>query len=153
MRRLLSILPLLLVTMLVASPTAGAAVVHSEFGAFAHGVLQHTVLDYDSTAKTITVDATQTRNDSVDQDVPVRDVITLTLPNGASRLFNFGSAVATLADGVTTVDPLVAPSDGQPGILNKGPQTFNVPGGLRISANRAALIEFGTDFVPAGFTG
>lgn len=141
-----------LAALAIAPSTAGAAIVHANGGSLARGYFLAWEVDYDTVAQTITVDAEQTLAGQPVNDAPVRAVVTLTAPSGAFRRFNLGPTTATLDDG-TTVDPLIAKSDGLPGILNKGSQTYAVPQGLRVSANRAAAIDFGTDYLPPGFTG
>lgn len=143
------IAPLVAALGLLAPSTAGAAIVHANGGSLAHGYFLAWEVDYDTVAQTITVDAEQTvaATGQATNAAPVRAVVTLTAPNGAFRRFNLGPNTATLDD-TTTVDPLTAKSDGLPGILNKGSQTYSVPQGLRVSANRAAAIDFDTDYLP-----
>jgi hypothetical protein len=150
-RRILTVAAVSAVALIVPS-TAGAAVVLIQGGASGHGFATVWTANYDTVAKAITVDATYTQiNGAQTNLLPAKDIIILTQPNGVQRAFGLGPTTATTIfddDSVVSVDPLTAKSDGQPGILNKGPQTYSLPAGLRISANRAGLIDFETDFLP-----
>jgi hypothetical protein len=139
-------------TALAVPSTASAAIVHIDGGASGHGFATVWHADFNTVSKDVTIDATYTLIDgSPTASQPQRELVILTQPNGVQRAFNFGptASTATFDDNSTAViQPLVAVSDGQPGILNKGPQTYNLPTGLRVSANRAGLIDFETDFLP-----
>jgi hypothetical protein len=148
--------PLLAALVLLVPSTAGAAIVHAQSDASGLGHELAWTLDYDTASRALTVDVTHTRNDGSPaiSDPPLA-VLVMVQPNGQQRPFNLNSTAVTLgvADGFadgTVVQPLVASSDGLPGVLNKGPQTYNIPGGLRVSANRAGLIDFRTLYTPPG---
>jgi hypothetical protein len=119
---------------LAAPATAGAAIVHAESGAGARNHKLLWTLDYDTATDNLTIDATHTQFDgSPAIGDPQEADIVLVRPNGQERVFNLLTIVAV--------------SDGLPGILNKGPQTYtNVP--LRIPPGRASLIEIRTEYTP-----
>jgi len=121
---------------LVLAPSmAQAAIVHAEGGAGARNHMLLWTLDYDTVTRAVTLDVTHTKFDgSAAIGDPQQADIILIRPNGQEQDFNL----------LTLVNPV----DGQPNVLNDGPLTFNVPGGLRVSANRASLIEFRTEYVP-----
>lgn len=121
--------------MLAAPSTAGAATVHAEGSAGARGHMLRWVLDYDTVTRDIVLDAVHTRFDGTAPlgDPQEADIVVIR-PNGQETTVN----LLTLEN----------PVDGEPGVINDGPLTFNLPGGLRVSANRAAAIEFRTEYTP-----
>jgi hypothetical protein len=146
MRRLL--VTALAAVALAAPSTAGAATVDFSTGSTGRGMDLEVQGSFDTTAKTVTLQAEYgTVDGQVSQTDPQKGVLVATQPNGVERPFNLTATSITLGsdDGFpngTVADPLTAKSDGLPGIINKGPQTYSLPGGLRVSANRAGLIDF-----------
>lgn len=120
--------------LLLVPSTASAAIVHAEGGAGASGHKLLWALDYDTVTDQLQVAVTHTKfNGSAAIGQPQVANLVLVRPNGQERTFNLLTVVAS--------------TDGQPGILNKGLQTYqNIA--TRISANRAALIEFRTEYTP-----
>lgn len=125
---------LVLFTALIVPSTAGAAIVNAEGGSGARGHKLLWTLSYDTVTDDLTIDVTHTKFDgSPAVGAPQEADLVLIRPNGAEREFNLLTVVAA--------------SDGQPGIINKGPQTYeNVA--TRIPPGRASLIEFRTEYTP-----
>lgn len=153
MRKL--ILTALAALLLTVPSTAGAATVHAESGASGLGYDLLWSLDYDTVTNDLSITVTHTRFGGLPQLAdPEKAVIVLVRPNGTERPFNVNSADVTLGadDGFpdgTVVTPVRASTDGQPGIINKGTQTYtNIAS--RVSANRANLIDFRTIYLPPG---
>lgn len=122
-------------TLLAAPSTAGAAIVHAEGSAGARGHMLRWALDYDTLSKDVTLDAVHTRFDgTAPLGMPQEADLVVIRPNGQETTIN----LLTLEN----------PVDGEPNVINDGPLTFNLPGGLRVSANRAAAIEFRTEYTP-----
>ena len=133
MRKLI-LTALILIVALVAPQAAGAAIVHAEGGAGARNHMLLWTLDYDTVTDDLTVNATHTKFDGSPAigDPQVANLV-LIRPNGQERVFNLLTVVAA--------------SDGLPGIINKGPQTYaNVQ--TRIPPGRASMIEFRTEYTP-----
>jgi hypothetical protein len=133
MRKLI-LTALILLTALIVPSTAGAAIVHAESAAGARGHVLRWALDYDAVTDDLTIDVTHTKFDgsAAIGDPQVANLV-LIRPNGQERSFNLLTVVAV--------------SDGLPGIINKGPQTYsNVA--TRIPPGRASLIEFRTEYTP-----
>lgn len=133
MRKLI-LTALILFTALAAPATAGAAIVHAEAGAGGHGHQLLWQLDYNTVTDDLVINVTHTKFDgSPAIGAPQQANLVLVRPNGTERAFNLLTVVAS--------------SDGQPGIINKGPQTYpNIA--TRVSATRANLIEFRTEYTP-----
>jgi hypothetical protein len=133
MRKL--ILTALIVLSALAVPSAArAATVTASGGAGGNNHKLLWELSYDTVTNDLTIDVTHTKFDG---SAPIGDPqvanLVLVRPNGQERSFNLLTVVAS--------------SDGLPGIINKGPQTYeNIA--TRVSANRASLIEFRTEYTP-----
>lgn len=114
--------------------SASAAIVHAEAGAGGRGHMLLWQLDYDTVTDDLTINVTHTKFDgSPAIGMPQVANLVLVRPNGQTRTFNL----------LTVNNPV----DGQPNIINDGPVTFpNIA--TRVSANRAAAIEFQTEYTP-----
>lgn len=125
---------LVIFTALAVPSTAGAAIVNAEGGAGARGHKLLWSLSYDTVTDDLTINVTHTRFDgSAAIGAPQEADLVLVRPNGQARVFNLLTVIAS--------------TDGQPGIINKGLQTYpNIA--TRVSANRASQIEFRTEYTP-----
>jgi hypothetical protein len=108
-------------------------IVHAQGAAGANNCRLDWQLDFDDVARTLTVTATHTHFDGSPAPAPQVAGITLELATGQARSFDF-----------LTVP---APSDGQPGVLNKGVQVFtNIS--LKIGAGRGQVLSYTTNYLP-----
>lgn len=125
---------LVLLTALIVPSTAGAAIVHAEAGAGARGHMLLWALDYDTVTDDLSISVTHTKFDgSPAIGAPQQANLVLVRPNGQERVFN----LLTVPGGQNPA----------PGIINEGVQVFpNIA--TRVSANRAQLIEFRTEYTP-----
>jgi hypothetical protein len=133
MRKLI-LTALILLSALAVPSAARAATVTASGGAGGNNHKLLWELSYDTVTNDLTIDVTHTKFDG---SAPIGDPqvanLVLVRPNGQERSFNLLTVVAS--------------SDGLPGIINKGPQTYeNIA--TRVSANRASLIEFRTEYTP-----
>jgi hypothetical protein len=107
--------------------------VHAEGAVGANNCRLDWQFDFDDVARTLTANATHTHFDGTPAPDPQVAGITVELATGQARTFDF----LTIA----------APSDGQPGIINKGTQVFaNV--NLKIGAGRGQVLTFTTNYLP-----
>jgi len=134
MRRALRTAAATLAVALSLAAPAGAEVVGFAGGASAGGHELIWEAQHDDVARTVVLTATHTQIGGLPQlGLPLRADIFVELNNGQPREFDL----------LTTV----APSDGQPGLINKGPQTFtNV--NLKVAQDRGRVISFTTEYVP-----
>jgi hypothetical protein len=134
MRKL--ILTILAAALMLAVPsTSRAAIVEANGGAGARNHKLLWSLSYDTSTKDVTLDVTHTQFDGSPAigDPQQADIVVIR-PNGQEQDFN----LLTLRN----------PVDGQPGVINDGPLVFSIPGGLRVSPDRAAILEFRTEYTP-----
>jgi len=123
----------LVVALAFAAP-AQAAVISASGGAGAGGHLLRWSFDYENVDKTLTLTATHTHFDGTPQDgLPQQAIVTLERNNGQLQAFDLLTITAS--------------SDGQPGVINKGPQVFTDVN-LRVGAGRGQVLSFTTDYLP-----
>lgn len=132
--RKISLTAFAVLTALAVPSTAGAAIVHADSAAGGHGHVLRWSLDYDTVTDDLTVNVTHTKFDgSAAIGAPQEADLVLVRPNGTERTFN----LMTVAGGQNPA----------PGVINEGVQVFpNIA--TRVSANRANLIEFRTEYTP-----
>jgi hypothetical protein len=114
--------------------SAQAATVRAEGGAGSRGHMLMWQLDYDTATDDLSINVTHTKFDgSAPVGAPQEANLVLVRPNGQERVIN----LMTIPGG----------QNAAPGVINEGVQVFpNVA--TRVSANRANLIDFRTEYTP-----
>jgi hypothetical protein len=132
MRKL--ILTILAAGLLAAPSSASAVLVHAESASGGHGHVLRWALDYDTVTDDLSINVTHTKFDgSPAIGAPQQADLVLVRPNGTERTFN----LMTVPGGQNLA----------PGVINEGVQVFPSIA-TRVSASRASLIEFRTDYIP-----
>lgn len=146
MRRTLSTVAAAFAALLLLAAPARADVVTASGGAGAGGHKVAWTLEFDDVADTVTIDAVHTRFSGDPQAGPPQTArINIVLPNGDRVACNLLTARLESTDRPAWNNVLFDGSAAT--MLNSGPRTrTNVR--LRVSANRARLIEFSTDYQP-----
>jgi hypothetical protein len=123
------------------------AIIANRYEASNHGHRLVLSVNVDTTARSVLVNAVYTQNDgSAPAADPQRALLNVTLTNGTVQSFNLGPTAVTSQDTGQTAQPMIAPSDGQPGLLNKGDETFtNVP--VRSAVDRGGAIDARLEFL------
>lgn len=110
------------------------ATVTADGGAGGNGHRLSWFINYNTVTDVVKLTVAHLRfDDSAASGPPLVARLNIVLVNGTTRTFNLLT--------------LVASTDGQPGVINKGEQTYNGVS-VRVSNSRGNLIEFSTDYTP-----